>query len=125
VPWQHIEYQDNGPVLDLIRAKRDGILTLLDEECRLQQGSPQTFVTKLTNAHGKSELLSIPKMARGKDVAPSFCVVHYAGKVEYDTALFLQKNTDPLHPELGTRAHPPCAASRPASRRACVMRVRL
>ena len=101
VPWQHIEYQDNEPVLELIRGKRNGILTLLDEECRLQQGSPQSFTTKLTNSHGKSDLFSIPKMARGgRDTAPSFCVSHYAGKIEYDTALFLQKNTDPLHPEL-------------------------
>ena len=57
IPWQSIEYQDNGPVLELIRGKRDGILTLLDEECRLQQGSPKTFVTKLTDAHGKVQAL--------------------------------------------------------------------
>ena len=53
IPWQSISYQDNGPVLDLIRGKPYGILTLLDEECRLQQGSPKTFVTKLTDAHAK------------------------------------------------------------------------
>ena len=101
IPWQSIAYQDNGPVLDLIRGKRDGILTLLDEECRLQQGSPKTFVTKLTDAHGRNENLSIPKLQRGgADDAPSFCVTHYAGKVEYDTTYFLVKNTDPLHPEL-------------------------
>ena len=28
IPWQHIEYQDNGPVLELIRGKRDGICLL-------------------------------------------------------------------------------------------------
>ena len=99
VPWQQIEYQDNGPVLDLIRGKRTGILALLDEECRLQSGTPAAFVTKLTTAHKGSELLTTPKMQKNRD-APSFTVAHYAGKVTYDTLLFLPKNTDPLHPEL-------------------------
>ena len=31
---------------------------------------------------------------------PTFTVAHYAGKVAYDTTLFLLKNTDPLHPDL-------------------------
>jgi myosin-5 len=101
IPWQSIDYQDNGPVLELIRGKRDGILTLLDEECRLQQGSPHTFVTKITNAHAQHANFSLPKLQHGaRDAAPQFCVTHYAAKVEYDTALFLVKNTDPLHPEL-------------------------
>ena len=99
VPWQQIAYQDNEPTLELIRAKRTGILSLLDEECRLQSGTPAAFLTKLLQAHPKSELLSTPKLQANRD-APVFTVMHYAGKVTYDTLLFLTKNTDPLHPEL-------------------------
>jgi len=99
VPWQSIEYQDNEPTLELIRGKRTGILSLLDEECRLQSGTAAAFVQKLMSAHPKSELLSMPKMQLDQK-NPVFTVSHYAGKVTYDTALFLTKNTDPLHPEL-------------------------
>ena len=57
-------------------------------------------MTKITSAHKGSSLVSVPKIAGGKDTAPAFTVSHYAGKVEYDTTLFLNKNTDPLHSDL-------------------------
>ena len=99
VPWQQISYQDNEPTLNLIRDKRIGLLSLLDEECRLQSGTPSAFVSKITAAHKGSDLLSVPNLQANRD-APVFTVVHYAGKVTYDTLLFLMKNTDPLHTDL-------------------------
>ena len=50
--------------------------------------------------HAQSDLISVPKLQKTKGEAPVFTVAHYAGKVTYDTTLFLPKNTDPLHPEL-------------------------
>lgn len=99
IPWQHIPFKDNAAMLELLGAKRDGLFTLLDEECRLQTGSPATFVEKITRSNPKSELLIVPKLQRN-DMEPSFTIVHYAGRVNYDTSQFLQKNTDPLHPDL-------------------------
>jgi len=99
IPWQHVEYQDNAPMLEMLGAKRVGVFAILDEECRLQTGTPASFVDKMTHTHPKHELLHVPALQK-RDAAPSFTITHYAGKVTYDTELFLLKNTDPLHPEL-------------------------
>mmetsp|Transcript_46566 Transcript_46566/g.101171 ORF Transcript_46566/g.101171 Transcript_46566/m.101171 type:complete len:1135 (-) Transcript_46566:603-4007(-) len=99
VPWAHIEYEDNAAVIELLAKRRVGAFALLEEECRLQAGSADAFVDKLMREHRDSKIISVPPLQR--DVkCPTFNVVHYAGSVSYDTALFLQKNTDPLHPEL-------------------------
>ncbi|KAJ3387895.1 Myosin type-2 heavy chain 1 [Entophlyctis sp. JEL0112] len=47
IPWEMIEFSDNLPCLNLIEAKPSGILSLLDEESRLLNGSDSNFVTKL------------------------------------------------------------------------------
>ena len=39
VPWQHIEYEDNTAIIELLAARRVGAFALLDEECRLQTGT--------------------------------------------------------------------------------------
>lgn len=41
-----IEFYDNQPCIDLIE-ERLGVLALLDEECRVPQGSDAGFVAKL------------------------------------------------------------------------------
>ena len=99
VPWTSIEFEDNSQVLLLLEARQVGAFALLDEESRLQSGKAEKFVEKLRNAQEKNPLFSIPKLAL-KSGGAAFTVKHYAGPVTYDTAHFLIKNTDPLHPEL-------------------------
>lgn len=99
VPWTNVDFEDNSQVLLLLEAKQVGAFALLDEESRLQSGSAAAFVEKLRKAQLQNPLFSVPKLAL-KSGGPAFTVKHYAGPVTYDTSHFLNKNTDPLHPEL-------------------------
>ena len=40
VPWQHSEYQDTGPVLELIRGKRDGTAVPIGPAARRRAAAP-------------------------------------------------------------------------------------
>eukprot|EP00304_Pavlova_gyrans_P013385 CAMPEP_0206035414 /NCGR_PEP_ID=MMETSP1466-20131121/2060_1 /ASSEMBLY_ACC=CAM_ASM_001126 /TAXON_ID=44452 /ORGANISM="Pavlova gyrans, Strain CCMP608" /LENGTH=768 /DNA_ID=CAMNT_0053409793 /DNA_START=40 /DNA_END=2343 /DNA_ORIENTATION=+ len=97
VPWQRVDFADNAAVLSLIEDKRAGLLTLLDEECMLGQGTISGFFTKLQTAQGKSAHFSVPRIARD---TLAFTIEHYAGKVTYGLEGFLEKNNDTLHPDL-------------------------
>lgn len=99
VPWQHIGYEDNQNVIELLTARRAGAFALLDEECRLQTGTAESFVSKFVSANEASGLVTRPALQQA-GAGPAFTITHYAGPVRYDTSLFLTKNTDPLHPEL-------------------------
>jgi len=100
VPWQHIEYEDNTAIIELLAARRVGAFALLDEECRLQTGTADSFIEKLARSRpAGDELFSVPKLKRAKGGA-EFSIKHYAGLVTYETSLFIVKNTDPLLPEL-------------------------
>jgi myosin V len=99
VPWTTVDFEDNSQVLLLLEARQVGAFALLDEESRLQSGSAAAFVEKLRKAQHENPLFSVPKLAL-KSGGAAFTVKHYAGPVTYDTAHFLIKNTDPLHPEL-------------------------
>ena len=88
--------------------------------CALPKGSELAYVEKMhrffmanpyyekpTRGGAKVKRRSVMPSATPTSVAANkdidklqFSITHYAGKVTYDTALFLQKNTDPLHPEL-------------------------
>ena len=41
--WSSIDFKDNQPILDVLEGQ-GSLLALLDEECRLQSGSDDTFV---------------------------------------------------------------------------------
>ena len=99
VPWQRVDFTDNAAVLELLEAKHVGVFALLDEESRLQKGNAESYVEKLKNQQKQSAAFSVPK-GRAKGSGAPFSISHYAGLVTYDTALFISKNTDPLHPEL-------------------------
>ena len=64
-----------------------------------QSGTAESYVEKLKNQQKQSAAFSVPK-GRAKGSGAPFSISHYAGLVTYDTALFISKNTDPLHPEL-------------------------
>eukprot|EP00002_Diphylleia_rotans_P018353 TRINITY_DN3556_c0_g3_i2.p1 TRINITY_DN3556_c0_g3~~TRINITY_DN3556_c0_g3_i2.p1 ORF type:complete len:1043 (-),score=218.53 TRINITY_DN3556_c0_g3_i2:82-3210(-) len=99
-----IEYTDNQDCLDMIEKKGVGIISILDEECRLSKATDATFANRVHKTYAQHPKLKAPtiSMSAGssrvtKDEA--FIVKHYAGEVCYLTAGFRDKNNDNLHPD--------------------------
>ena len=74
---------------------------VLDDEAFIgPKGSDEGF-NNVKQLHDKSELLHVFTLQEKKKGAPpGFSVQHYAGTVTYDTRGFLEKNKDPVSPEL-------------------------
>lgn len=47
INWQHIEFQDNQDILDLIGMKPVNIMSLIDEESKFPKGTDHTLLEKL------------------------------------------------------------------------------
>jgi myosin V len=95
IKWDHIEYEDNQMCIDLIEQKPIGIISLLDENCRLQKATDKQFLTGLYNK------ISNPKLCNpGPFINEYFGVSHYAGDVFYNINGFIEKNKDALNPML-------------------------
>ncbi|KAJ2708251.1 Myosin type-2 heavy chain 1 [Coemansia sp. IMI 203386] len=105
--WTFIGFQDNQPCIDLIEG-RMGILALLDEESRLEQGSDRTFTEKLyrqfdpssanNNNNNTAAIASYFRKPRFSNTA--FTVKHYAHDVMYEGDGFLEKNKDTVPDEI-------------------------
>ncbi|XP_039946629.1 unconventional myosin-Vb isoform X2 [Hirundo rustica] len=93
IPWTLIDFYDNQPCIDLIEAKL-GILDLLDEECKVPQGTDQNWAQKLYDRHAASQHFQKPRISN-----TSFIVLHFADKVEYQSEGFLEKNRDTVYEE--------------------------
>lgn len=96
IEWSFISFPDNQDVLDLIENRSDGILSILDEQSRLQRCTDKSFALTLyekCNDHPRFEASYIHRA----DL--SFGIYHYAGLVQYDTAGFIEKNNDELPKE--------------------------
>ena len=98
--WNFLDFGlDLQPTIDLIeksQASRSGILPLLDEDCIMPNSSDVTFARKLSiNWKGASPFFEPSKFNDGK-----FFLHHYAGKVEYSTIGWIDKNKDPLNDTL-------------------------
>mmetsp|Transcript_10923 Transcript_10923/g.25862 ORF Transcript_10923/g.25862 Transcript_10923/m.25862 type:complete len:1131 (+) Transcript_10923:168-3560(+) len=94
IPLDEITYDDNSDVLRLIEAKT-GLLAMLNEECMRPKGSDSTFVQKALSSNKNSPCLFENKMNRC-----GFGIHHYAGKVLYDAAGFVESNQDSLPVDL-------------------------
>ncbi|KAM5274247.1 unconventional myosin-XIX [Ctenodactylus gundi] len=95
--WSFVNYQDNQNCLDLIEGSPISICSLLNEECRLNRpSSAAQLQTRIESALTGSPCLGHNKLSW----EPSFIVVHYAGPVRYHTAGLVEKNKDPVPPEL-------------------------
>ncbi|CAM4331613.1 unnamed protein product [Leuciscus chuanchicus] len=71
-----------------------GILALLDEECHLQKATGKNFVEKVLQEHRKHSKFHKTKKLKGE---ANFCIIHYAGKVEYNADEWPVKNMDRLN----------------------------
>ncbi|XP_063106978.1 unconventional myosin-XIX isoform X3 [Cavia porcellus] len=95
--WSFVNYQDNQTCLDLIEGSPISICSLLNEECRLNRpSSAAQLQVRIESALADSPCLGHNRLSQ----EPSFIVVHYAGPVRYLTAGLVEKNKDPVPPEL-------------------------
>ncbi|KAG7483744.1 hypothetical protein MATL_G00041590 [Megalops atlanticus] len=95
--WSFIKYQDNQSCLDLIEGTPTGVFSLLNEECRLNRAADaKQFKTRLEKELSNNSCMSWDKFS----ARPHFTVSHYAGKVSYQIEGMMEKNKDPVPPEL-------------------------
>lgn len=111
IEWDFVNFGlDLQPTIDLIESSGNliGILSCLDEECIMPKATDLTFTNKLHYLwHGDVTEGEFPHPGRSKysrarfDQGEGFLIQHYAGKVEYRTDGWLDKNKDPLNDNLG------------------------
>ncbi|KAL3655801.1 hypothetical protein CASFOL_000197 [Castilleja foliolosa] len=89
INWSYIDFIDNQDVLDLIEKKPIGIIALLDEACMFPKSTHETFTNKLFQ-----NFCSHRRLEKAKFSETDFFISHYAGKVNYQTETFLDKNRD-------------------------------
>lgn len=95
--WSFIRYQDNQRCLELIEGNPTSIFSLLNEECRLNRASDaKQFRERLEKELSDNGSMSWDKFSK----QPHFIVAHYAGKVGYQIEGMMEKNKDPVPPEL-------------------------
>ncbi|CAJ1064409.1 unconventional myosin-XIX [Xyrichtys novacula] len=95
--WSFIKYQDNQSCLDLIEGSPISVFSLLNEESRLNRTSDaRTLRLRLEKELHDNSNISWDKFSK----EPHFTVSHYAGKVNYQLQGMVEKNKDPVPPEL-------------------------
>ncbi|KAJ2898309.1 Myosin type-2 heavy chain 1, partial [Coemansia aciculifera] len=119
--WTFIGFQDNQACIDLIEGKPLGILSLLDEESRLEQGSDRTFTEKLyrqfgdaagaaaagsskranhLGTSGSTSTAEVSYFRKPRFSNTAFTIRHYAHDVTYEGDGFLEKNKDTVPDEI-------------------------
>jgi myosin-5 len=94
IVWNMIDFYDNQPCIDLIESKL-GILDLLDDECRMPNGSDASWVAKLNEKCSKYKHFEKPRFGTS-----AFLVKHFSDTVQYECSGFLEKNRDTVSKEL-------------------------
>ncbi|XP_074873866.1 myosin-10-like isoform X6 [Carettochelys insculpta] len=105
IAWDFIDFGlDLQPCIDLIErpANPPGVLALLDEECWFPKATDKSFVEKVIQEQGGHPKFQKPRQLRDK---ADFCIIHYAGKVDYKADEWLMKNMDPLNDNVATLLH--------------------
>ncbi|KAG9219957.1 hypothetical protein CCMSSC00406_0006870 [Pleurotus cornucopiae] len=104
IEWDYVNFGlDLQPTIDLIEANGGsiGILSCLDDQCIMPKATDATFTHKLHQMWGTEvdESKYHPGMDKYEPTRfeQGFIVQHYAGKVEYRTDGWLDKNKDPLN----------------------------
>ncbi|XP_063701716.1 unconventional myosin-Va [Culicoides brevitarsis] len=94
IVWTMIDFYDNQPCINLIE-ERLGVLDLLDEECRMVNGSDETWLTKLYEKCPKYEHFAKPRFGQ-----QAFVIKHFSDTVQYESRGFVEKNRDHVSKEL-------------------------
>jgi myosin heavy subunit len=108
IDWTFIDFgMDSQATIELIESKTPpGVLALLDEQSVFPNATDTTLITKLHTHFGGTgaKAKKHPKYEepRFSDKSLNFGIYHYAGTVSYDVTNWLEKNKDPLQPDLET-----------------------
>uniref|UniRef100_A0AAY4CXT9 Myosin heavy chain 10 n=1 Tax=Denticeps clupeoides TaxID=299321 RepID=A0AAY4CXT9_9TELE len=105
IEWSFIDFGlDLQPCIDLIERPTNppGVLALLDEECWFPKATDKTFVDKVLQEQGTHPKFQKPRQLKDK---ADFCIIHYAGRVDYKADEWLMKNMDPLNDNVATLLH--------------------
>ncbi|XP_077361050.1 unconventional myosin-XIX isoform X1 [Festucalex cinctus] len=95
--WSFVKYQDNQRCLDLLEGSPISVFNLLDEESRLNRASDaKALRIRLEKELSDNGNISWDKFSK----VPHFTVAHYAGKVNYKIEGMVEKNKDPVAPEI-------------------------
>lgn len=101
IRWTNIEFLDNSPCLSLIEAKPNGLICILDDQCKYVSlkypdscrcsqiykliyllsfpgASHETLLQKFNSVHKEHKFYEVPQKKE-----PAFVICHYAGKVKY------------------------------------------
>ena len=116
IEWNFVNFGlDLQPTINLIESVNPiGVLSCLDEECIMPKANDKTFTEKINSIWSRTkkdeenngdnnkniETLSKFKFSSSKFANEGFLIQHYAGKVEYDTEGWIEKNKDPLNDHL-------------------------
>uniref|UniRef100_M4BI96 Myosin motor domain-containing protein n=1 Tax=Hyaloperonospora arabidopsidis (strain Emoy2) TaxID=559515 RepID=M4BI96_HYAAE len=98
--WDHIQYQDNEGIVEVIEGKM-GIIALMNDHLRQPRDTEEALVNKIRTNHqvkkngDANESIDFPKVKRTQ-----FIVNHYAGPVTYETVGFMEKHRDTLQKDL-------------------------
>ncbi|XP_069107023.1 myosin-IIIb-like [Argopecten irradians] len=88
-----VKFENNREVLDLLLKRPEGIFAILEDECRLQTSTDQSYVDKLDQCLGKHS-----NYKKSKAREPVFTVSHFAGLVKYNVEGVIEKNRETLSP---------------------------
>ncbi len=90
IDWDFVEFPDNQECLELIESRPNGILSMLDDECRMGiRGTDANFANRLYKTHQDTSHF---QASTRQQTALAFSLLHYAGEVEYFVDTFMDKN---------------------------------
>ncbi|KAH0999523.1 hypothetical protein HUJ04_001394, partial [Dendroctonus ponderosae] len=95
IRWTNIDFMDNTGCLQLIEAKPNGLLCLLDDQCNFPGATNETLLQKFNTVHKDNTFYKKPQK---KEAA--FIVEHYAGKVKYQVTDMREKNLDLMRQDI-------------------------
>ncbi|GAW82273.1 myosin C [Plasmodium gonderi] len=97
IKWDPLDFPDNAESVHILESKPFGVFSMLDEECYIPSGKDKTFCSKIVSKHSTSSSNGREKRFEAVKTDPlSFIIVHFAGKVMYNSSGFLEKNKDQL-----------------------------
>mmetsp|Transcript_10152 Transcript_10152/g.13310 ORF Transcript_10152/g.13310 Transcript_10152/m.13310 type:complete len:1211 (-) Transcript_10152:695-4327(-) len=99
INYTHIDFIDNQVVLDMIEKTPQGILPMLDDECKVPEGADSKFMTKIEDIHSRNDRFQTDTHRKLQD-SYNFEILHYAGIVKYNGEGFMVKNTDNLFQDM-------------------------